>query len=112
MIFIFSTTAGIFQAGIDLVFFDELMKTIPPRYSPTFVSLAQSIQYLSAILALLVGTFLAAPIGLTSALLFSTGVRLVGFVLFARQGHRPAKLNSTSCRLNLPAKSPTELNRL
>ena len=38
MIFIFSTAAGIFQAGIDLVFFDELMKTIPPRYSPTFVS--------------------------------------------------------------------------
>ena len=59
MIFIYSTIAGIFQAGIDLVFFDELMKTIPPRYSPTFVSLAQSIQYLSSILAPLVGTFLA-----------------------------------------------------
>ena len=64
MIFIFSTVAGIFQAGIDLVFFDELMKTIPPRYSPTFVSLAQSIQYLSSILAPLVGTFLAEHIGL------------------------------------------------
>jgi hypothetical protein len=95
LIFIFSTSAGIFQAGIDLVFFDELMKTIPPRYSPTFVSLAQSIQYLSAIVAPLVGTFMAAYFGLTTALLFSTGVRLVGFGLFARQSHRPVKLNPT-----------------
>ncbi len=90
MIIIFSTAAGIFQAGIDLVFFDELMKTIPPRYSPTFVSLAQSIQYLSAILAPLVSTYLAVHIGLTNALLFSTGIRLVGFVLFARKDHRAA----------------------
>jgi MFS family permease len=86
MIFIFATTAGIFQAGIDLVFFDELMKTIPPRYSPTFVSLAQSIQYLSAIVAPLVGTYLAVHIGITNALLISTGVRLVGFGLFAHKG--------------------------
>jgi MFS family permease len=93
LIFIFSTAAGIFQAGIDLVFFDELMKTIPPRYSPTFVSLAQSVQYLSAILAPLLSTYLAGVIGVTNALLFSTGVRLVGFVLFARQDHRAAKLS-------------------
>lgn len=94
MIFILSTAAGIFQAGIDLVFFDELMKTIPPRYSPTFVSLAQSVQYLSAILAPLISTYLAEHIGLTNALLFSTGIRLVGFMLFARQDHRTAKSTS------------------
>jgi predicted MFS family arabinose efflux permease len=91
MIFIFSTAAGIFQAGIDLVFFDELMKTIPPRYSPTFVSLAQSVQYFSAILAPLVGTYLAQHIGLTNALIFSTCIRLLGFVLFARQDHHSTK---------------------
>jgi MFS family permease len=85
MIFIYSTVAGVFQAGIDLVFFDELMKTIPPAYSPTFVSLAQSIQYLSAILAPLVGTYLAVHIGLTNALIFSSGVRLIGFGLFTWQ---------------------------
>ncbi len=88
VIFIYSTIAGIFQAGIDLVFFDELMKTIPPRYSPTFVSLAQSIQYMSSILAPLVGTSLAEHIGLSAALLISAGIRLLGFLLFARQGHR------------------------
>jgi Na+/melibiose symporter-like transporter len=93
LIFSFSTIAGIFQAGIDLVFFDELMKTIPLRYSPTFVSLAQSIQYLPSILAPLMGTFLAQRIGLSNALLFSAGIRLVGFLLFARQGHRNKSVN-------------------
>ena len=75
--------AGIFQAGMDLVFFDELMKTIPPQYSATFVSLAQSIQYLAAIIAPLLGTFLAAQTSIATALLISAGLRLVGFVLFA-----------------------------
>jgi len=84
-IFIYSTIAGVFQAGIDLVFFDELMRTIPPRYSPTFVSLAQSLQYTSAILAPLLGTFLSEHVGLSNALLFSTGIRLVGFFLFLRK---------------------------
>ncbi|OGO32320.1 MAG: hypothetical protein A2136_05125, partial [Chloroflexi bacterium RBG_16_54_11] len=88
LVFIVSSAVGIFQAGIDLVFFDELMKTIPPRYSPTFVSLAQSVQYLASILAPLVGTFLAVRIGLSGALMFSAGVRVVGFILFSRQDKR------------------------
>jgi MFS family permease len=93
MIFIFSTVTGVFQAGIDLVFFDELMKTIPPSYSPTFVSLAQSVQYLSAILAPLVGTFLAVHYGLSIALLCCSGIRLVGFILFAWKDHRNKQIN-------------------
>ena len=80
--------AGIFQAGMDLVFFDELMKTIPPQYSATFVSLAQSIQYLSAILAPLLGTYLAAQTSIGTALLISAGVRVVGFALFAVQSKK------------------------
>jgi MFS family permease len=91
-IFIYSTVVGIFQAGIDLVFFDELMKTIPIRYSPAFVSVAQSLQYLSSILAPLMGTYLSEHIGLSNALLFSTGIRLVGFILFARQDRPKVKL--------------------
>lgn len=83
------------------------MKTIPHRYSPTFVSLAQSIQYISAILAPLVSTYIAEHTGLTSSLLFSTGVRLVGFVLFARKDHRTAKLNTPTLNTT-SAKSPLE----
>jgi len=91
LILILAGVAGIFQAGIDLVFFDELMKTIPPRYSPTFVSLAQSITYLAFILAPLVGTYLSVHIGITGALMFSTGVRLLGFIMFFRQDRPPNK---------------------
>jgi MFS family permease len=96
LIFIFSAAVGIFQAGIDLVFFDELMKTIPPHYSPTFVSLAQSIQYLSSILAPLMGTYLSVHIGFNNALLVSAGVRLVGCVLFSRQGRHIVKASLPS----------------
>ncbi|HSQ27689.1 MAG TPA: MFS transporter [Anaerolineales bacterium] len=75
--------AGIFQAGVDLVFFDELMKTIPVEHSATFVSLAQSLQYLSAVIAPTLGAFLATYIGLGGALLVSAGIRFAGFLLFA-----------------------------
>jgi hypothetical protein len=85
-IMVFAGIAGLFQAGLDLVFFDELLKTIPAEYSATFVSLAQSMQYLSAIIAPTVGTFLADHIGLGGALWLSAGLRLVGFVLFLRKG--------------------------
>ncbi len=77
--------AGIFQAGLDLVFFDELMRTIPPSYSATFVSFAQSMQYLSAVVSPLIGTILADSIGIPGALLVAAGVRMVGYLLFATQ---------------------------
>jgi hypothetical protein len=87
-IILYAGTAGFFQAGIDLVFFDELMKTVPPEYSATFVSLAQSLQYLSAMLAPLAGTWLADHLGLGTALLVSAGLRLFGFLLFLRPDRR------------------------
>jgi MFS family permease len=85
LIILYAAIAGLFQAGLDLVFFDELMKTVPPEYGATFVSLAQSMQYLSAIVAPLVGTLLADSIGLGGALWISAGLRLVGFLLFLRK---------------------------
>jgi MFS family permease len=105
VIFVYSTVAGIFQAGIDLVFFDELMKTIPIRYSPTFVSVAQSLQYLSAIIAPLLGTYLSEHIGLSNALIFSSGIRLVGFFLFFRPGRKNSRINSVPSTNGLPKKS-------
>jgi hypothetical protein len=80
---VYAAMAGIFQAGIDLVFFDELMKTVPVKYSATFVSLAQSLYYLSAVGAPLLGTLLADQIGIGGALMVSAGIRFAGFLLFA-----------------------------
>lgn len=82
LIVIYSGIAGLFQSGLDLVFFDELMKTVPAEYSATFVSISQSMQYLSMVLAPLLGTWIAEYIGLGGALWVSAGLRLLGFLLF------------------------------
>jgi hypothetical protein len=85
-IVVYATLGGLFQAGLDLVFFDELMKTVPPEYSATFVSLAQSLQYVSTVASPLVGTFLADHISIGGGLLVSAALRLIGFALFAKSG--------------------------
>jgi hypothetical protein len=82
LIILYAGMAGFFQGGLDLVFFDELMKTVPAEYSATFVSIAQSMQYLSMILAPLLGTWIAGYIGLAGALWVSAGLRFLGFLLF------------------------------
>jgi len=84
LIALYAGIAGIFQAGIDLVFFDELMRTIPPEYSATFVSIAQSMTYFASILAPILGTFVADQFGISAGLLLSAAIRLVGFLLFTR----------------------------
>ena len=92
MIAIYAGIAGIFQAGCDLVFFDELMKTIPVEYSATFVSFAQSIQYIPAIAAPVIGSFLADRIGISAALIISGGIRFIGFILFLLERKKPVLL--------------------
>jgi predicted MFS family arabinose efflux permease len=82
LIAIYAGLAGIFQAGQDLVFFDELMKTVPAEYSATFISFAQSVQYISSILSPLIGTLIGDSIGLGPALIVAGGLRLIGFLLF------------------------------
>lgn len=95
-IIIFAGIAGFFQGGLDLVFFDELMKTVPAEYSATFVSLAQSMQYLSTTLAPLLGTWMAGYIGLGGALWLSAGLRLVGFLLFLKKDIRHSEVTAMS----------------
>jgi hypothetical protein len=75
--------AGVFQAGVDLVFFDELMKRVPEEYSAMFVSFSQTLQYLATVAAPLLGTLLAERIGLGGALIAASFLRLAGTALFA-----------------------------
>lgn len=79
---LFAGFAGIFQAGLDLVFFDELMKTVPIEYSAVFVSVAQMMQYLAAIFAPMIGTLLADTISLQAGLIGATLLRFIGFLAF------------------------------
>jgi hypothetical protein len=85
LIIFISGMAGLFQSGLDLVFFDELMKTVPAEYGATFVALAQSMQYSSTVLAPLIGTWVAEHVGLGGALWLSAGLRLIGFLLFLKR---------------------------
>lgn len=82
LIVVISAFSGIFQAGVDLVFFDELMRRIPDDRSAIFVSFAQSLQYLSTIFSPIIGSTLANYIGLPTALLISAAIRLSAFFLF------------------------------
>ena len=90
VIVILAGLAGVFQAGVDLVFFDELMKTIPEEYSAMFVSFAQMFLYLSTVAAPLLGTLLADRIGLGGALVAASVLRLAGTALFAVKERSPA----------------------
>jgi len=103
LVVFFAGLGGILQAGIDLVFFDELMKTIPEEYSATFVAYAQSVQYLSSFVAPLLGTSLATWIGIPGALLISTVIRLFGFALFMSGGE--SRLVAQFQRLKSPSHS-------
>jgi MFS family permease len=79
---IFAGLNGIFQAGLNLVFFDELMKRVPPDHSATFVAAAQTLQYLSMVVAPLLAPVLSAWLGFSVALLLAGGISVLGFVFF------------------------------
>ena len=83
MITVLAGINGIFQAGLNLVFFDELMKTVPTEYSSTFVALAQGLQFFSSVLSPLVATAIGDAFGFWVALVISGGVQFAGFVMFA-----------------------------
>lgn len=74
--------AGIFQAGLDLIFFDELMKTVPVEYSAIFVSFAQMMQFLAAIFSPMIGTFIADAFSIQTGLIVASLIRLAGFIAF------------------------------
>lgn len=86
--------SGILQAGVDLVFFDELMKTVPIEYSAVFVSVAQSLQFASSMIAPLLGTYLSSHIGLNGGLFTSGIILFLGFLLFACW--KPEKITQTA----------------
>jgi hypothetical protein len=81
-IVMFAGLNGIFQAGLNLVMFDELMKRVPEDYSATFVAAAQALQYMPSIVAPLMATWLSGIIGFGPTLILSGAVSLIGFSLF------------------------------
>jgi MFS family permease len=79
---IFAGIAGIFQAGLNLVFFDVLMQTVPPEFSALFVGIAQSMQFMAMIVSPLVATLVADTWGVGVGLIVSASIQFIGFLLF------------------------------
>ena len=73
-------------AGLNLVLFDELLKTIPARHVVTFTAVQTSLSNLAAIIAPLLGGVLADMVGIGPGLLLAAALTLIGgaLLLFAR----------------------------
>jgi hypothetical protein len=93
---IFSALNGVFTAGLNLVFFDELMARIPPDHTPTFVAVAQTLQYFSMIAAPLLAPLLSEKLGFSNALILAGGICLLGFVFFVLERSKPIAKNPIS----------------
>jgi len=74
--------AGIFQAGIDLVFFDTLVTSLPQESTSSFVGIYQTIGNLALFIGPLIGTYLANQITIPGAMIVGALVRLAGFATF------------------------------
>ena len=83
LIAVIALADGMFQAGINLVSFDELTKTVPSDRASIFTAVAQNLRYLSVLVGPLIGTALADRIGLPGGLFAGAAVRFLGFILFA-----------------------------
>jgi MFS family permease len=79
---IYAGLAGIFAAGIDLVLFDILLSTCPPRHTASYIALYQMTTYVATFLAPTLGTFLADTVGSAPALFASSALRFAGAALF------------------------------
>jgi len=80
-------------AGLNLVLFDELMKTIPARHVVTFTGVQTSLSNLAAIIAPLLGGVLADMVGIGPGLLLAAALTLIGGVLLLL-APRPAPATS------------------
>jgi hypothetical protein len=86
---IFAGLNGIFTAGLNLVFFDELMRRVPADHNATFVAAAQTLQYVSMIAAPLLAPILSKWLGFGPALMLAGGISIVGFILFVLERSMP-----------------------
>jgi hypothetical protein len=82
------TIASFFTAGVDLILFDELMRTVPRQYGVTFVSIDTTLVNMATIVTPLAGAALAGFLGIEVALRFGAFLSLCGVVLFAREARR------------------------
>jgi MFS family permease len=85
---ILGTGAAFFSAGVDLILFDELMRTVPRQYGVTFASIDTTLVNMATIVMPLVGAAITGLAGIETALRVSAFLSLCGLGLFAQQARR------------------------
>ena len=73
--------AGVFRAGMNLVFFDLVLATCPERESPYYIGIYQTSAFICSFLAPLLGTTLSSYVGIAPALAIGTALGLAGWLL-------------------------------
>lgn len=83
-----AAVAAFFTAGVDLILFDELMRTVPRQYGVTFVSIDTTLVNLATIVAPLMGAALVGLASIELALQLGAFISLCGVVMFVRAARR------------------------
>jgi hypothetical protein len=83
LLVVWAGLAGVFSAGVDLVFFDIVLSTCPGENPAVYVAMYQTTVYIATFLAPLVGTAVAGAFGIGQSLILGTVLRLAGFALMA-----------------------------
>ncbi len=78
--------AGIFTAGLGLVFFDILLATCPQRHTATYIALYQTTTYVATFAAPILGTVVAEALGYAPALFISSGCACAGAIMLVLLG--------------------------
>ncbi len=91
-----ATIASFFSAGVDLILFDELMRTVPRRYGVTFASIDTTLVNMATIVMPLVGAAISSLAGIETALRFSALLSLCGLILFGKAARRRGSTETTA----------------
>ncbi len=86
LLIVWAALAGLFMAGVDLVFFDLVLRTVPTEHQATYVGMYQTTVHIATFVAPLAGSALADGLGIVPALIVGTALRLIGFGLMAWLG--------------------------
>ncbi len=86
LLVVWAGLAGLFSAGINLVFFDIVLSTCPADQQPAYVGMYQTTVYSATFLAPLLGAALADAIGIGPALVLGAVLQLAGCGLMTALG--------------------------
>jgi len=88
MLFIPSTIAGLFGAGMNIYLTDRLLQVSPETERPTFVAANSLLANITAFAAPMLGTALADTIGINTTFFVIAGARIIGGLLLGRVGKK------------------------